>query len=183
MNQTSRRLPIKAMLLLLTFFIISCNNADKAPPFPYQENEYSQPETIDFTFSEPDTLTWIVQDPSKIKSLPTTKFDWDKLPDKPFEIGTPYALKMPLVQKPFKLDDLPYTPFNLDSLPQKELNIKVTVLGSPKIVKAGYAVNLEGATRGVMVLDANFGLSGTSYASLKDKHGMLWFGTSSGIAR
>ena len=99
MNQTSKISAIKAVSLLFILFLISCNNNKKAPPFPAYENEYLQPESRSFTFSEPDTLTWITQDPSKIKSLPSTKFDWDKLPSKPFDISVPQKFVGPLSKR------------------------------------------------------------------------------------
>ena len=183
MNQTSKLSVIKAIALFSILFLISCNNAKKAPPFPVHENEYLQPESRSFTFSEPDTLTWVVQDPAKIKPLPTTKFNLDKLPSKPFDIGIPYELKKPLEEKPFNWDSLPTMPFSLDSLPKEELTIKVTILGEPKIVKAGFTENSPGASRGVMTLGTNFGLPSAVLAHMIDSDGMIWFGTSNAIVR
>ena len=68
-------------------------------------------------------------------------------------------------------------------MPKQKLDVKVKVLGEPKVVKAGYPVTLNGGTRGVMTLDSNFGLPGTNFSSLKVKNGMLWFGTTGGITR
>lgn len=166
----------------LFFFILllSCNKSKEAPPFPYSENEYAQPKIKSFEFSEPDTLQWVT---SKLKTLPTKKFSWDKIPSKPMDIGIPYKLKAPLIVKPFDWDSLPSTPFSLESLPKQDLKIKVSILGEPKIVKANNPVVPPQSSRGVMQLDANFGLPGNVYCSIKDKNDMLWFGTSSGIAR
>lgn len=183
MKRIKRIFPLKFIYFLVIILLASCNNSKNAPPFPILENEYTQPITKSFEFSRPDTLTWITRDPSKIKNLPTTAFDWDKLPSKPFDISTPYALKKPLETKPFVLDSLQSVDFKMENLPQQNLNIKVRILGKPKVVKAGYPVTLDGVTRGVMNLDANFGLPGTSFCSLKDKYGMLWFGTNGGVVR
>ena len=183
MNQTSILSAVKAVSLLCIFFLISCNNNKKAPPFPAYENEYLQPETKSFSFSEPDTLTWIVQDPSKIKPLPTTKFDWDKLPTKPFDIGNPYVSKESRPNKPLNWDNLPIRDFDLDSLPKHELKIKVTVLGTPKIVKAGFQENAIDVSKGVMSFDEDFGYPGNIFCNRLDIEGMLWFGGNTGIAR
>ena len=169
------------MPLLFVFFLItSCNNYKEAPPFPTSENEYAQPKTKSFEFSKPDTLQWVT---SKLKTLPSKKFSWDKLPSTPMDIGLPYKLKAPLTTKPFNWDSLPSTPFSLENLPKKELIIKVSVLGVPKIVKATNPIVPPQSSRGVMQIDGNFGLSGTNYCSIKSKDGMLWFGTANGIAR
>jgi len=180
MKQTNYQFLIRTILLLLFISITSCNNQKEAPPFPYNENEYAQPKTKSFEFSKPDTLHWIT---SKLKTLPIKKFSWNKLPSKTIDIGLPYALKAPLQTKPFHWDSLPSTPFSLENLPKQDLKIKVSVLGEPKIVKAASPVINSQSSRGVMQIDGNFGLPGTNYCSVKDKDGMLWFGTSNGIAR
>lgn len=174
---------IKALLTCFIILLISCNSSKKAPPLPLLENEYQQPKTKTFTFSEPDTLQWVTTDASKIKPLPTHKFNWDKLPARPFDIGTPYPLKAPITSKPFDLESLPSTDFDLEKIPKAALNIKVLHLGEPKIVKAANPVTQPQSSRGVSAIDANFGLPGINYCSIKDKDGMLWFGTSNGIAR
>jgi len=170
-------------IFLLFFFLLlitSCSKHKEAPPFPYTENEYQQPKTKSFEFSKPDTLQWVT---TKIKPLPIKKFSWDKIPSKPIDIGIPYKLKAPLTTKPFNWDSLPSTPFSLENLPKTDLEIKVTVLGVPKIVKAASPVVSPQSSRGVMQIDGNFGLPGTNYCSVKDASGMLWFGTNNGIAR
>ena len=161
-------------VILFFLFITSCNNQKEAPPFPYNENEYAQPKTKSFEFSKPDTLQWVT---SKLKTLPTKKFSWNRIPSKPFDIGEPYALKAPLTTKPFNWDSLPSTDFSLEKIPKQDLRIKVSVLGEPKIVKAANPLVLPQSSRGVMQIDINFGLPGTNYCSIKDKDGMLWFGT------
>ncbi len=173
-----------AMILILQVVLLwSCQNNKNAPPFPVDENEYLQPETKDFTFSEPDTLTWIIQDPSKIKPLPTTKFDWDKLPSKAFDIGVSEKFIGPMVKKDLVWSDLPSTDFDLASLPTQNLKIKTTVLGEPTIVKAERLIASPNSSRGVMIGDSDFGLPGIPNNALKDKNGMLWFGTNKGIAK
>ena len=182
MNQTSRLSAVKAISFLFILFLVSCNNSKKAPPFPAHENEYNQPETKSFTWSEPDTLTWITQDPSKIKALPTTKFDLDKLPSNPFDIGVSDKFVGPMIKKDLVWDSLPSTDFDLASLPTQKINIKTTVLGEPTVVKAGALVSSPNSSRGVMIGDSKFGLPGIPNNAIKDKNGMLWFGTNKGIA-
>ena len=127
MKRIKSLIQLAAILLLQVFFLWSCIDNKKAPPFPVDENEYLQPGTKDFTFSEPDTLTWIVQDPSKIKPLPTTKFDWDKLPSKPFDIGVSEKFAGPVGKKDLVWSELPSTDFDLGSLPTENLKVKITL--------------------------------------------------------
>ncbi len=171
------------ILLLQVVFLWSCQDNKEAPPFPIHENEYLQPVTKDFSFSEQDTLTWIVQDPAKIKSLPTTKFDWDKLPSKPFDIGVPEEFVGAMAKKELDWDNLPSTEFDLASLPTENLKVKTTVLGEPTIIRAEALVASPNSSRGVMIGDSDFGLPGVPNNAIKDKDGMLWFGTNKGIAR
>jgi len=183
MKPRSKKLHFNTIIILMVILLAACNNSKEIPPFPTLETEYSQPITRSFEFSKPDTLQWITKDPSQIKPLPKTRFSWDKIPSKPMDIETPYALKTPLITNPFNWDSLPSTDFSLENIPKQDLKIKVSVLGEPKIVKAGNSVMPQQPSRGVMQIDGNFGLPGTNYCSLKDKDGMLWFGTNNGIAR
>jgi signal transduction histidine kinase/ligand-binding sensor domain-containing protein len=164
-------------------FFTGCRNTNETPPFPVLENEYGQPGVKNLTFPQPDTLHWVTENMPGLRSLPTTKFDWDKLPSKPFDIGEPFAITKPLTTNPFDWNALESQAFYLDSLPHTKLNVKVSVLGNPKIVKAGNPINLPGATRGVSYLDANFGLPTTSYSKLIDSDGMIWFGLGNGVAK
>ncbi|MGB5262051.1 MAG: hypothetical protein WBN28_00500, partial [Lutimonas sp.] len=135
------------VIFCLSIIVLSCQRTKEAPAFPNQENEYAQPKVKPLTIPSPDTIQWITKDLPGLKSLPTTKFDWDKIPSKPFEIGLPYPLKKPIATQAFDWNALESVPFNLDSLPKSKLNIKASVLGEPKIVKAGNFSNAGGDSR------------------------------------
>ena len=174
----------KSLLLVLSVLVFgACKNSKEAPPFPTIISEYQQPTTKSFAFSKTDTIQWITEDKSKIKPLLTKRFSWDKLPSKHFDIDIPYALKEPLPQKPLDWNSLPETNFDLNKLPKAKISIKTTVLGKPKIVKAGSPINMPNASRGVMQFDANFGLPGNALSVVKDSSGMLWIGTDGGVAK
>ncbi len=164
------------------FLLIGCKKTNEAPPFPVLESEFAQPGIKNLTIPQPDTLNWVTENIPELKSLPITKFDWDKLPSKPFDIGISYPLKGTATSSPFDLDSLPNTPFSLDSLPQTKLTIKVSVLGNPKIAKAGSFNNEPSATRGVMTADAGFGLPTTPYCQMTDSNDIIWFGLNNGVA-
>ncbi len=88
-----------------------------------------------------------------------------------------------MAKKELDWDNLPSTDFDLASLPTENLKVKTTVLGEPTIVKAEALVASTNSSRGVMIGDSDFGLPGVPNNAIKDKDGMLWFGTNKGIAR
>ena len=157
------------ILFMQSILLWSCKDQKEAPPFPVYENEYEQPVTKSFELSQSDTLVWTSKKLPSSASLPTKKFDWDKLPSKPFDIGNPFVPKESRPDKPLNLDSLPVRDFNLDSLPKHELKIKVAVLGAPKIVKAGFLENAVDASRGVMTIDDDFGYPGNIFYSILDR--------------
>jgi signal transduction histidine kinase/ligand-binding sensor domain-containing protein len=171
------------ILFLSVFFLLACNNVGKAPPFPELNSEFAQPLTKKFEFSKIDTIQWVTADNSKSEPITTKKFNWNNIPSKPFNIDIPYKLKAPLTTKPLDWNNLPKTNFSFDSLPKAKINIKVTKLGSPKIVKAGNPITIPNASRGIMEFNTDFGLPGTPYSVITDNSGMIWIGTDGGIAK
>jgi signal transduction histidine kinase/ligand-binding sensor domain-containing protein len=171
------------VLGVFLLFLTGCNYTNETPDFPVLESENAQPELKNLKIPQPDTLQWFTENRPNLKALPTTKFNWDKLPSKPFDIGEPFPLKKPMTSKPFDWDSLPYSAFSLETLPKKSLSIKVSVLGNPKIMKAGNLNNEPSATRGVMTIDAGFGLPSIPFSQMIDSDGMMWFGVNTGIVR
>ena len=164
-------------------FLTGCNHTTETPPFPVFESENEQPVTKNLTIPQPDTLNWITENRPDLKALPTTKFNWDNLPSKPFDIGQPFSMSKPMTSKPFDWNSLPSSVFSFESLPQKSLNVKVSVLGDPKIIKAGNLGNEPNSTRGVMSIDAGFGLPSIPFSQMIDSDGMMWFGVNTGVVR
>ncbi len=171
------------ILFLSVFFLLACNNAGKTPPFPELNSEFAQPLTKKFEFSKTDTIQWVTADNSKSEPIITKKFSWNNIPSKPFNIDIPYKLKAPLTTKPLDWNSLPETNFDLNTLPSAKISIKTIPLGSPKIVKAGYLINMPNASRGIMQADVNFGLPGKALSVIIDDDDMLWIGAETGIAK
>jgi len=175
---------LKSVVLVLSVLVFgACKNSKKAPPFPELSSEYVQPQTKQFEFSKTDTIQWVTEEKSKIKPLPTKHFSWDKLPSTPFNIDITYKLKAHLATKQLEWNNLPKTNFSLDSLTKAEIIIKVTKLGSPKIVKEGNNMNIPNASRGIMEFNTDFGLPGTPGCVATDNKCMIWIGTDGGIAK
>ena len=173
---------IRFSLSTALLFLLGCKRTHETPPFPIAESEIAQPEVKEFSFPEPDTLFWQQENFLPTGSLTTKKFDWEKLPSKPFIIDQVYPSGTTLTSRDFDWNALPSEPFHLDSLPKKPLQVKVSVLGEPKTVKAGNMINANNASRGVMTFDANFGLPSAPSNYFIDKSGLMWFGLNVGIA-
>ncbi len=167
-----------AVVLLL---FIGCKNTTEAPPFPVLESEFAQPQTKKFEFSDKDTLKLVST--TSLKPLVTKKFDWDKIPSKPFDIGLPYPLKQDLPQQPFDWNNLPESNFNLDSLPKEDLIIEVKSLGKPRVYKTSQMLPATNGSRGVFSTDINLAFLRAARSIKKDDDGMLWIGTDIGLAK
>ena len=170
-------------VLLVALLMMACNQQKEAPPFPINENRYEQPEIRPLKFPESQEFTWVELNERDIQLSSKTKFNLYKLPSKAFDIGAPYPYMDSIVKSEFDWSKLPSSEFDLNSLPTQKLEPVTKVLGAPTIVKAGYPVTLAGASRGVMNIDSNFGLPGLCKVTMLDSNGLIWFGTSNGIAR
>lgn len=165
----------------LATFLIGCHIVEEAPPFPYSEDRFSQPTAQKLVMPEPDTVSWTTREFDGSRLVPTRRFEWDKLPSKSFDIGSPVPLTQPPQREAFDLESLTVKPFSMDSLPVFTLDVQISVLGEPKIVKAGNLSSLPRTTRGVMGSSSSFGLNETSYCHYVDKNGIFWIGISSGV--
>ena len=183
MKITNKRIFPPLFLGAFLLFLTGCNRTTKTPPFPVFESEHEQPKIKNLTIPQPDTVHWVTENRPDLNTLPTTKFDWDKLPAKPFDIGDPFSIRKPMTTKPFDWNSLPSSAFSFENLPQKSLKVKVSVIGNPKITKAGNISNEPDATRGVMTFDAGFGLPSIPFSQTIDSNGMMWFGVNNGVVR
>ncbi len=175
--------PTIAIYVFIFLAISACTNSKEAPPFPVAENEFKQPITKTFEFSEPDTIVWTTKNDASLKQLPTKKFSWDKLPSKPIDFGLSVPFKGDIDSKPFSMDSLPFVPFSMDSLPKATLSIKTIALGKSEIIEVGVLGAMPNATRGVSSANTDLGIPGTPRTIFKDSKGMLWIGLDGKIAR
>ena len=160
--------------ILLFFFIVSCTNR-KEIPFPVDETEFEQPVSKPFKFSEPQKILWNIPDPGSISPPAVTRFDFSKLPSRPFNSEDFKALINPPDEIKFDWDKLPDTVFNIDQLPEKPFTVKTYVLGKPATIKAGIPSIKDGDTSGIIAFDRNHGLPGNDVTDMiQDKNGMVW---------
>jgi len=179
---TKLRLSACAALLALILLATACQNAPQAPPFPAHSSEYAQPKTVPFEFTPEEKVEWDTFDLAPMHTWPTTKFNWEDLPEKPFDLGDPFPLKAPPDTIPLDWESLPDTVFDYNSLPKQDITVKTFPLGKPKVVKAGPPTALPGTSRGVLGLD-DLGLFGTPIGMIKDNNGSIWIATNRHLVR
>jgi len=160
---------------------IGCKNKNETPPFPIAESEFEQPQTKKFEYSQKDTVQFISK--TALNPLVTKKFNWDKMPSKPFDIGLPYSLEQNLPQQSFEWKNLPESNFNLDSLPKEDLIIEIKPLGKPRMYKTSQMLPATNGSRGVFSTDINLAFLRSARSIKKDENGMLWIGTDIGLAK
>ena len=177
--------PVNAFLCLLVILAIgACNTSPRNIPFPQQESEFTAPTTEKLIFSEPKKFEWITINPDSVKPARTEKFDLDKIPSKPIELGNPTPLIKPMEDTAFDLKSFPDTAFNLETVPSQKLRFKMAILGQPKRTKSGIPRLKDGASESLLQFGLDQGLSGTVYSHFnQDKNGIFWIGTDDGLNR
>lgn len=176
--------PIPKILFPAVFMLCmaACKNSNEDIPFPSEETEFAQPVSRPFKFAEPEKIDWVISNPDSFKTISARKFDFYKLPSKPFNIGKPVSLTKTMEESKLNWDSLPDTVFNLKDLPTQPLQFKTSVLGNPQIIKAGSPVAKNIGTRGLMQIGTEQGLPGANgRIFLPDKNGMLWIATDKGL--
>lgn len=162
--------------------LVGCRNNSGNVPFPKDETEFSQPVTKPFKFSEPLAIEWKTVARDSIKPPGIKKFSLDKIPSKPFIIGSTKPLPSPITEKELNWDNLPDSALNINDLPADTIKIRTIKLLSPKVVNAGSPQYAQGLPRGFLDAGA-IGLPGTARDFLKDPSGALWIATNKGLCR
>ena len=177
--------PVNAFLYLLVLLAMgACNTSPRNIPFPQQESEFTAPTTEKLIFSEPKKFEWITINPDSVKPARTEKFDLDKIPSKPIELGNPIPLIKPMKDTAFDLKSFPDTAFNLETVPSQKLKFKMAILGQPKRTKSGIPRLKDGASESLLKFGMDQGLSGTNFSHFnQDKNGIIWIGTDDGLNR
>jgi signal transduction histidine kinase/ligand-binding sensor domain-containing protein len=159
------------------FFALSCNNHKTSIPFP-EAMERPQPVTNPLQFTEPVKLTWPEGKP--VKPV-VQKFDFNKLPSRPFDSSGFIPFSKPPEEVPFDFDKLPDTAFNYDKLPSKPLKFEISVLQRPQLIKT--SLHLKTASpQPVYELGEPF--TGKSIWSVfEDSKGFLWISDQQGLYR
>ena len=176
-------LPSLLVIAIISFYLSSCNSTVADIPFPVGDSGYPQPVTQPLVLSAPKKLNWQTLKTGKI--IPTVrKFDLKSLPSTPYDpIGFQPFKKPPEVSH-LDFNSLPDSAFDIEKIPSEPLGLKKYVLAPPVITKAGLISPKNNATLGVSDWGVAMGLQGQNfYCLLKDKNGLIWIGTKTGIFR
>jgi len=177
--------PLTTLLVvaIITSYLSSCNSAVVDIPFPVGDSGNPQPVTQPLVLSAPKKLDWRIVKTGKI--TPTvTKFNLKSLPSTPYDpVGFQPFNKAPEVSR-LDFNSLPDSAFDFEKIPSEPLGLKKYVLAPPVITKAGLLSPKNNATLGVSDWGNALGLQGQNILCLlKDKNGLIWIGTKTGIFR
>jgi signal transduction histidine kinase/ligand-binding sensor domain-containing protein len=167
-----------SFVIVLFFIAAACNNRKESIPFP-EEMTGPQPVSLPIKFSESVSISnWPATRPLKpvIK-----KFNFDKLPSKPFDTSGFESFSKPPEEIPFDWNKIPDTVFNYDNLPSRPLKFEYSILDAPQFFKA--SMHLKNDSIG-LVYELGEPLANTAItALLEDHNGFLWVSNQRGLYR
>jgi hypothetical protein len=169
---------------MLLLAVVACNTSSRNIPFPQLESEFTAPTTEKITFSEPQKFEWKTINTDSFQPARTEKFDLDKIPSKPIDLGNATPLLKPMKDTVFDLKNFKDTSYNLETAPSQKLKFKMAILGQPKRTKSGIPRLKDVASESLLKFGMDQGLSGTIYSHFnQDKNGILWIGSDDGLNR
>src|SRR4030095_15601413 len=175
-----KRNAIKTSYIFLCAFLflaVSCSNNKTSIPFP-EEMERPLPVTKALHFTEPINLSWPKGTP--VKPV-VKKFDFNKLPSRPFDASGFVPFSKPPEEHPFDFDKLPDTVFNYDQLPTMPLKFEISVLEPPRVIKTSLHIRSNSLDH-VYELGEPL-VNNAVKALLKDRNGFLWVASNQGLYR
>jgi ligand-binding sensor domain-containing protein/signal transduction histidine kinase len=163
--------------------ICSCLN-QPAAKFPEKESEFRQPGKQKLTFTPAKKIDWQLVGYDTLQNLPPDHFDLEKLPSKPLGKVAFNPLKKKPTEIKLEPDSITSTSFSLDTIVERKVKYSVSVLGSPKRIKASMPRLKDGATQSLFLFGQDQGLPGTiGQAFLQDAQGSLWIATDNGLCQ
>lgn len=177
--------PLQIYCITVLFLaIFSCNQKERAVPFPENENEYSRPADSPLQFSEPKKIEWSVNDTTNFKAATVKKVNLENLPSKPFYPDGFLPLNNPIEEINFDFTTLPDTLINIKELASKPIRFKTSIIEPPLSVPAGLPKLKKNASMGILEFGEDQGLPGYLVtAMMEDSYGMMWIGSDKGLCR
>lgn len=170
------------LFLCITFIAASCNESSEVPE-PEIFTAYPQPKTWPLEFTDPKPLHWDTLPNSRItpKVFP---LDFSKLKPVPYDSNTFRPASAPPVVTSFDFDKLPSRPFDLDTVPSHPLKMTITALPENlPSVKVQAPTQVPDIKLDLRIWQQIVGLRTIVYNIVKDKNGIFWLGTATGIYR
>lgn len=170
------------LFLCITFMAASCNQSSEAPE-PEIFTAYPQPKTWPLEFTDPKPLHWDTLPNSRItpKVFP---LDFSKLKSVSYDSNIFRPASAPPVVTSFDFGKLPSRHFDLDSVPSHPLKMTVTALPENlPSVKIQAPTQVPDTKLDLRIWQQIVGLKTIVYNIVKDKNGIFWLGTYTGIYR
>ena len=161
--------------IFVFFFLYGCDNAKRNISFPANETAISQALNKPLIFTDSGKINWITPSPDSVSLPSVKKFDFSKIPAKPFDIGGFKPLKAAADTIKIEWNNIPDSVFNLEQIPDSTLRVKTFVLPKPKKIKTSLPELKEKASSGVYEFGRTQGLPGAKVTSMiQDNEGMIW---------
>jgi hypothetical protein len=172
---------VMAFIALLA--LSSCSNQGTDIRFPFNDSVSPQPVTSKLQLGAPKKLNWVTVKTDGIH--PTIqKLDIGALPSTAYDASGFKTFAGAPEQLHFDLSALPDSTFNLEKIPSKPLHFKISLLAPPVIQKAAPLLPKSGLALSVCDFGLPQGLKENIVLSLlKDKYGLIWIGTPTGLYR
>ncbi|MGN6539552.1 MAG: two-component regulator propeller domain-containing protein [Ginsengibacter sp.] len=161
----------------------SCSDQGTDIRFPFNDSVSPQPVSSKLQLGTPKKLNWVTVKTGGIH--PTIqKLDIGALPSTAYDASGFKAFASAPEQLHFDLSALPDSTFNLEKIPSKPLHFKISLLAPPVIQKAAPLLPKSGVALSVCDFGLPQGLKENTVLSLlKDKYGLIWIGTPTGLYR
>lgn len=171
------------VVLTALLALASCNNRGFDTPFPVNDSVWPQPVSEPLQLTAPKKLNWVTVKTGGIH--PTIKrLDIDALPHTPYDASGFKPFTSAPKEVPFDFNALPSSPFNLDKIPSKPLHFKTSVMAPPVVTKVPQPSPKGGTPLSIYDIGANQGIRDNPILCfLKDKNGLVWMGTPTGLYR
>lgn len=163
--------------------LASCNSNVEDVPFPVTDSVWPQPVSQPLKLPAAKKLN---AETLKTGGIHPTinKLDIDALPSTPYDASgfKPFAKAPEEVH--FDFNALPDSAFNLDKIPSKSLHFKTSVMAPPVVTKVPPPSPKSGTPLSIFDIGLQQGLKENTILSLlKDKNGLIWIGTPTGLYR
>jgi signal transduction histidine kinase/streptogramin lyase len=174
-------------LLIIAFAVLlslaSCNSTVEDIPFPISDSAWPQPVSQPLKLFAAKKLNVETLKTGGVK--PTIKrLDIDALPHTPYDVYGFKAFTSAPQQVYFDINGLPSSAFNLNKIASKPLRFKTSLMTPPIITRVPPPLAKGGTPLSIYDIGASQGIHDNPVLCfLKDKSGLMWIGTPTGLYR
>ncbi len=171
-----------ALVLLGGFLFFSCQTKVEVP-VPENPSGFEIPKAIPFQIPEGKPIAWKEVASEYVPVGKTMQFDLNRIPSKPFFIQEEVPLKKPVDKTSFDWEKLPEFPFEL-IIESDSLVSYITRLPEPIVTAVVTPLKLENVNAGILSLSNGQGLPGnTIFDQVIGPDGVHWLATEKGLVK